>query len=301
MVRSDTQLDTPGIGNCFIEALSDQTRHDPIHSGMLFTHRDLRHDVVHYVPDMVRLGLLSADIFYRGNSESISVQEWQNDMIREGTYTDEIFMRAAVELLGRQIILYPVIPDPNQLERVTISPSYAVPAGTEPFHILYYEEANFVNPHYQSIRPRPQPQASSIPVQPSNVRPTPTSLFSRLSAISNETRIQNSHSQSKSRDSTSSMTENVQNAPLSDTVPDNSSLMPPPNFQSSLIKKDKKKGKKRKCDEKCNAEMIPENSNSTDISSSPSLIPNSQESINLSHTNILPKGSKRKQKRRKNL
>ena len=78
-------------------------------------------------------------------------------------------------------------------------------------------------------------------------------------------------------------------------------MMPPPICESS-VKKDKKNGQKRKkCDDKCNAEMIPETQNSTDISSSPSLIPNSQESINLSPTNILPKGSKRKQKRRDNL
>ena len=73
-------------------------------------------------------------------------------MFQEGFYTDEIFVRATAELLGRQIILYPVIPNPTRLDRVTISPSYET--TNEPFHILYYEETIFVNPHYQSIRPK---------------------------------------------------------------------------------------------------------------------------------------------------
>ena len=85
MIRSLTQDDTPGVGNCFIEALADQTRYvilyilysisyiffilyffisryDPVHSAVAFTHQDLRYDVVHYVTDMVQLGVFSPSI-----------------------------------------------------------------------------------------------------------------------------------------------------------------------------------------------------------------------------------------------
>ena len=108
---------------------------------MAFTHHDLRYDVVHYVPDMIRLGLLTEDVF---TSAYGSVQDWQNRMIREGTYTDEIFIQTAVELLGRQVILYPVIPT-GRIDRVTISPSYST--TYDPYHMLYFDETIFVNPH----------------------------------------------------------------------------------------------------------------------------------------------------------
>ena len=90
MVFSDRE--TPGLGNCFIEALADQTRFDPIHSAMAFTHHDLRYDVVHYVPDMIRLGLLTEDVF---TSAYGSVEVWQNRMVQEGTYTDEICIQTS--------------------------------------------------------------------------------------------------------------------------------------------------------------------------------------------------------------
>ena len=52
-------------------------------------------------------------------------------MIRDGHYTDAIFVRTAAELLQRQIILYPVIPNVNDEDRVIISPS--VESTYEPF------------------------------------------------------------------------------------------------------------------------------------------------------------------------
>ena len=42
------------MGNCFIEALANQTRYDPIHSAMAFNHQSLRQDVVEFVPEMLR-------------------------------------------------------------------------------------------------------------------------------------------------------------------------------------------------------------------------------------------------------
>ena len=84
---------------------------------MEYTHQELRIDVVHYIPDMIRLGLLNADNFHRFDTArnayvECTVQEWQTEMIQAGHYMDEVFVRTAAELLGRQIILYPVIPNP---------------------------------------------------------------------------------------------------------------------------------------------------------------------------------------------
>ena len=102
-----------------------------------------------YVTAMVRNGLLIPDVFHRWNSDEnayvpCTVLEWQNEMIQEGHYTDEIFVRTAAELLQRQIILYPVIPNINDNDRLIVSPS--IESTHEPFHIIYYEEANFVIP-----------------------------------------------------------------------------------------------------------------------------------------------------------
>ena len=140
---------------------------------------------------MLRLGLLSENQFYRFDPTTngyirCTPQEWQNEMIQEGHYTDEIFVRTVAELLQRQIILYPVIPDPDREgDRITISPSQET--THEPFHIIYYEEANFVNPHYQSIMPRPSSAfvAAAPPPIPNseNLVHGQQSFLSRLSAM----------------------------------------------------------------------------------------------------------------------
>ena len=98
----------------------------------------------------------------------------------EGHYTDEIFVRTAAELLQRQIILYPVIPNINDNDRLIVSPS--IESTHEPFHIIYYEEANFVNPHYQSVRPRETPPLSSNSNNVPGNHGQP-SLLSRLAAM----------------------------------------------------------------------------------------------------------------------
>ena len=139
---------------------------------------------------MIRLGLLNADNFHRFDTArnayvECTVQEWQTEMIQAGHYMDEVFVRTAAELLGRQIILYPVIPNPQMRDRITISPSQET--THEPFHILYYEERNFVNPHYQSIMPRPSAAfvAAAPPPIPNseNLVHGQQSFLSRLSAM----------------------------------------------------------------------------------------------------------------------
>ena len=88
---------------------------------------------------MLQRGLLTEDLFYRFDPATnayvrCTVPEWQNEMIQEGHYTDDIFVRTLAELLQRQIILYPVIPDPDREgDRITISPSQET--IHEPFHI----------------------------------------------------------------------------------------------------------------------------------------------------------------------
>ena len=94
-----------------------------------------------------------------------------------------IFVQIASELLGRQIILYPVIPWPGNQDRVVILPS--IPSNHSPYQLLLYEDHNFNTPHYQSLRPRTS--QSFIETQESSQIPQEwPSMFSRLSAISDQ-------------------------------------------------------------------------------------------------------------------
>ena len=116
---------------------------------------------------------------------------WQNAMANVGTEVDEVFVQIASELLGRQFILYPVIPRQGNEDRVFISPS--TQTNHEPYHILLYEDHNFNTPHYQSLRPR---IVQSFIETPENSQVLPQehqSMFSRLSAISNQSLAVNNH------------------------------------------------------------------------------------------------------------
>ena len=99
-------------------------------------------------------------------------------------YGNEVFIQITSELLGRQFILFPVIPDdrPGASDRLVISPS--ISSNHDPYQILLYEDINFVTPHYQSVRPiqslieSPENSSQDLPQN----RP---SMFSRLIAMSN--------------------------------------------------------------------------------------------------------------------
>ena len=152
---------------------------------MRYTHEDLRHDVVHFLPTMFRNGLISENNFR--NTHGIP-SVWQNRMARIGSEVDEVFIQIASELLGRQFILYPVIPNEGAPDRLVISPS--IVSNHEPYQILLYEDINFVTPHYQSVRP-----IQSVIESPENseqdLPQNPPSMFSRLSAMSNQSAMNN--------------------------------------------------------------------------------------------------------------
>ena len=105
-------------------------------------------------------------------------------MARVGSEVDEVFIQITSELLGRQFILFPVIPDDRSgfSDRIVISPS--ISSNHDPYQILIYEDINFVTPHYQSVRPiqsvieSPENESQDLPQNC-------PSMFSRLIAIFN--------------------------------------------------------------------------------------------------------------------
>ena len=102
---------------------------------MRYTHQELRQEVVHYLPTMFRNGIMLENDFRNSHGSPVA---WQNAMANVGTEVDDVFIQIASELLGRQFILYPVIPHEGHQDRVIISPS--VPTNHEPYHILMFEE-----------------------------------------------------------------------------------------------------------------------------------------------------------------
>ena len=230
---------------------------------MRYTHQDLRHDIVHYLPTMFRNGHISETNFRITHGIP---SEWQSRMARVNTEVDEVFIQIASEFLGRQFILYPVIPDERYEDRIIISPTE--PSNQEPYHILLYEDINFNTPHYQSLRPR---QTQSIIETPRNQESNQErpSMFARLSSLSRSQNISNAR-------------------PSLDSVPEESVLMPPPVCQSSMIQSKKNK---RKCDDV----NVQSNSNSSGFDSS-SFIRNSREKSYVDESNI--QSGKRNRKER---
>ena len=99
---------------------------------------------------------------------------WAQNMKQLGTFADRIFIYLASEYLSREFVIIPIFePQNGGNDRVCIKPIHTT-AKYQPLYFLYYSDARFVSPHYQSIRPSDSNQDSSIPV----VAPTRQTLRS---------------------------------------------------------------------------------------------------------------------------
>ena len=69
----------------------------------------------------------------------------------DGCYCDHVFIQLASLFLNKKIIIIPVL-GKTQIE---ISPQIGLQTAImESYYVLYYSEAQFHTPHYQSIRPK---------------------------------------------------------------------------------------------------------------------------------------------------
>ena len=69
----------------------------------------------------------------------------------DGCYCDHVFIQLASLFLNKKIIIIPVL-GKTQIE---ISPQNGLQTAImESYYVLYYSEAQFHTPHYQSIRPK---------------------------------------------------------------------------------------------------------------------------------------------------
>ena len=212
------------------------------------------------------------------------------NVLTDGQYVDEVFQQLTADFLNRQIISYSVIVNEGDEDRVVISPREH--STDEPFHLLLYADRNFISPHYQSIRRLESTvQSGNTNNLQQPVSQPPPSSQPNVSEEEPLERLDNFPLPNNNQSTIVLVSSTIDSLPLDSRDSLDSEMMPPPICESS-VKRGKKAGQKRK---KCNAEIVPETQNSTDISSS-QIFPHSQESYNISPTNIRPRGSKRSRK-----
>ena len=128
-------------------------KHDPfyMHQEGLdqFEFRSL---IVNFLDECIANGHISWDEQTRG-----STKLWIEKFSQPYVFPEQEFIQIASVFLNRKIVLYPVDPYNANPRKIEISPhencGCGLEAPDEAFTMLYYEETNFVSPHYQSIFP----------------------------------------------------------------------------------------------------------------------------------------------------
>ena len=90
------------------------------------------------------------------------ISDWIERCSQNYIFSDEIFVQLASIALNRKIKIYSVMDKANR-DR-TIEPhadcSCGMQTPNEPLYLLYFEDAHFRSPHYQSIRPKSESNSS---------------------------------------------------------------------------------------------------------------------------------------------
>ena len=97
-----------------------------------------------------------------------SVESWKTHFSQDYIFVEQIFIQLASVVLNRKVKIYSVM-DKVSRDR-TIDPHENCGCGQQapdsPLYFMYYEDAHFHSPHYQSIRPKatliPQSQPEQV-------------------------------------------------------------------------------------------------------------------------------------------
>ena len=157
-------------------------KYDPIHKFQTgLDALEFRQLIVNYLPEFIDTNHIFWDTETRGK-----VEVWMEKFSQNYVYPEQEFLQLCCTFLNRyvnsilitgidpleyfkmfifrKIVLYPVNPyDTNgQVRKIELLPHGDCGCGIEmsnyePFYMLYYEESNFLSPHYQSIRPKNEP------------------------------------------------------------------------------------------------------------------------------------------------
>ena len=157
MVLSTTQPETIADGNCFIYAILDQLRYDPVWRFLPFSPDTFRSNIVSSLNLMISQGRFESPF---------TDDQRQNWLLRMGSnyeYCDHYFIQLCANILDRSIEIVRVMSE----ERITISPVGGMGGHHiySPLYVMFYEESHFIEPHYQSIRrATPAPTAPIVPI-----------------------------------------------------------------------------------------------------------------------------------------
>ena len=88
-------------------------------------------------------------------------EEYYNRMIKNGEYGDHIMLRTAATIFQRNIIVFPIFPNPYW--QIKMEPCHPVEAIFPDFTLLHYDDTNFEVPHYRSIIYNPNKDAQDPP------------------------------------------------------------------------------------------------------------------------------------------
>ena len=172
MVLSTTQPETIADGNCFIYAILDQLRYDPVWRFLPFSPDTFRSNIVSSLNLMISQGRFESPF---------TDDQRQNWLLRMGSnyeYCDHYFIQLCANILDRSIEIVRVMSE----ERITISPVGGMGGHLlhSPLYVMFYEESHFIEPHYQSIRPSTSaptaPTAPTVPIPYSLFPPQPNPL-----------------------------------------------------------------------------------------------------------------------------
>ena len=147
--ESTTQLMTPKDGNCCIWALKDQAKfNNPTMYLQPKSVTEIRQIVCDYIESS------SPEQWSNWFNTAEEIESYLFRMRKDGIYCDDTFLQAFSDKFGIEIDIYPVFNTPHKLNPLgctTILTRNAMRNGK--VYMLYFSEANFVSPHYQSIYP----------------------------------------------------------------------------------------------------------------------------------------------------
>ena len=103
-----------------------------------------------------------------------SIKSWKEHFSQNNVFCEEEIIQLASIFLNRKIKIFSVM-DAERRDRV-IYPhkdcNCGIETPEEPFYLLFYEEAHFISPHYESIRPKKSPEPPML-VDPPQIQSLP--------------------------------------------------------------------------------------------------------------------------------
>ena len=145
--------------NVIFSALVDQMKHYSTHfdsSDMITTADGMRQFLCN--------SLLDTEELHQFMSDDIEgpINKYYDRMIRDGEYGDHVMLKTAATVFNTKIVVHPVFPPNAQRMSLPIPPMHQSNSNNPDWNLLFYDDINFISPHYRSIWPRTHQQDGPI-------------------------------------------------------------------------------------------------------------------------------------------